>query len=116
MPDRMDTEQVLAEMQAIRARLRLDCIAYIKIELRLLDLLGAAGISSLPYRKAHILQTAVLQPLAAGNYAKAHQELDDFLNEWPMYRIMRLLVNIVKPALRAIVESESVAAKLRGLP
>ena len=115
MPDQPDLEQLLLEAQVSRAHLRQHIISLINEELDFLVLLGAAGVSSMPYRKAAILHDRILQPLESGDYETAATTLDDFLGEWPMDRIMRLLVNEVKPKLQLIVQRESAIARLRRL-
>ena len=112
-PNQPDAEQTIRAMQALITGLHHNNIRLIQLELELLELLGAAGASSMPYRKAHILHSQVLPPLAAGDYEKAAQELDAFLSEWPMHRIMRLLVSYVQPSLRTMIQSEINIANLR---
>ena len=113
MPDLSDLERLLHEAQISRDRLRQHIIALIYEELEFLELLGAGGISSMPYHKAAILHNQVLKPLEADDYAKAAQELDKFLDEWPMDRIMRLLVSEVQPTLQLMAQREAEIAKLR---
>lgn len=110
-----DLESLLYEAQVSRERLRQYIISLINEELEFLVLLGSAGVSSMPYRKAAILHQQVLKPLEAGDYAKAAQELGDFLGEWPMDRIMRLLVSEVQPRLQRMVQREAEIARLRRL-
>lgn len=83
-------------------------------EVALLVLLGDAGVSSDPYRKADVLLNRVIKPLEGGNYREAQDALADFLQEWPMYRIMGALVNDVMPALRRIVYADDRIAELRS--
>ena len=115
MPNQPDLEQLLREDAAQRLYLHRTAIDLIRQELQLLELLGAAGISSMPYHKAAILHDQVLKPLEAGDYEKAYQELDEFLKEWPMHHLMRLLVNDVQPALRLILRGLTLSAMLRRL-
>ena len=83
-------------------------------EVALLVLLGDAGKASDPYRKADVLLNQVIKPLESGNYREAQDALADFLQEWPMYRIMGALVNDVMPALRRIVYADDRIAELRS--
>lgn len=103
--------EVAAQVQSLRR----NYIDLINQELQLLELLGTAGTSSMPYRKAAILHNQVLKPLEVGDYEKAYQELNAFLSEWPMYHLMRLLVNEVQPILQLIVRAITLSAMLRRL-
>lgn len=113
MPDLSDLERLLHEAQVSRTRLRQHIIVLIYEELEFLMLLDAGGVSSMPYHKAAVLRNQVLKPLEADDYARAAEELDNFLGEWPMDRIMRLLVSEVQPALQLMVQREAEIAKLR---
>ena len=113
MPNQSDLERMVREDAAQRPHLRRTAIDLVNRELKLLEMLGAAGASSLPYRKAAILYNQVLQPLEAGDYEKASRELDDFLNDRLMYSIMRLLVNEAKPTLQLILRGITLSALLR---
>ena len=113
MLNRPDPERLLSEVAAQVQSLRRTATDLINQELQLLELLGAAGTSSMPYRKAAILYNQVLKPLEAGDYEKAYQELNAFLSEWPMYHLMRLLVNEVQPTLQLILRGITLSAMLR---
>ena len=110
MPSQPYTERWLRDTQALIAALRDDCIAVITLDLNLLELLGEAGSSSMPYRKAAILHDRVLKPVEDCDFAKAQAELDAFLQEWPMAVLMRQSANYAKPALRAIVRAQAMIA------
>ena len=117
MPEQPDLESSLLQhtAQASLEILRQHVALLIRDEIDFLVSLGAAGVSSMPYRKAAILHDRILQPLESGDYAKAARELDDFLDEWPMDQIMPMLTMEVKPSLQLIVQRESEIARLRRL-
>ena len=115
MLNRSDLERMLREDAAQRLRLRRIDINLIKEELQVLELLGAAGTSSMPYRKAPILHDQILQPLESGDYERAYLALNEFLAEWPMHLLMRRLVNDVEPDLRLIIRGIHLSAMLRGV-
>ena len=104
---------MLREDAEQRLRLRRTAIDLINEELQFLELLGAAGASSMPYRKAAILHDRILQPLESGDYEKAYQELNAFLSEWPMELLMLRLVNDVKPDLQLILRGLILSDMLR---
>ena len=113
MLNRPDPERLLREDAAQRLRLRRTAIDLINEELQFLELLGAAGVSSMPYRKAAILHGQILQPLLAGDYESAYQTLLAFLSEWPMELLMRRLVNYVKPYLQMMIRGVILSDMLR---
>ena len=104
---------MLREDAAQQLRLRRNAIERIHEELQFLELLGAAGASSMPYHKAAILHDQILQPLESGDYERAYQELNAFLSEWPMELLMRRLVNDVKPDLQLILRGLILSEMLR---
>ena len=113
MLNRPDLERMLCEDAEQRLRLRRTAIDLINEELQFQELLGAAGVSSMPYRKAAILHDQILQPLESGDYERADQELNAFLSEWPMELLMRRLVNDVKPDLQLILRGLILSDMLR---
>ena len=114
MLNRTDLEQLLRDGSAAqRERECRTASDLINEELQFLELLGAAGASSIPYRKAAILHDQILQPLLAGDYERAYQELNAFLSEWPMELLMRRLVNDVKPDLQLILRGLILSEMLR---
>ena len=113
MLNRTDPEQLLRDDAAQRERERRTAIDLINEELQFQELLGAAGVSSMPYRKAAILHDQILQPLESGDYERADQELNAFLIEWPMELLMRRLVNDVKPDLQLILRGLTLSEMLR---
>ena len=115
MPEQPDLASLLHTAQVSLERLRQRLVSLINDEIDFLVSLGAAGVSSMPYRKAAILHDRILQPLESSDYERAAQELDDFLSEWPMDRIMPILANEVRPVLQLIVQRESEIARLRRL-
>ena len=115
MLNRTDLEQLLRDDAAQREREHRIAINLVNQELQVLELLGAAGASSMPYRKAAILHDQILQPLESGDYERAYRVLNEFLAEWPMHLLMRRLVNDVEPDLRLIIRGIHISAMLRGV-
>ena len=112
-PNQPNSDQLYDAMQSSKEELLRIIIGMAYRELDLLVQLGDAGVSSNPYRQADVLLNQVIKPLENGNHRQALDELADFLQEWPMYRIMRSLVNDVMPALRKIVYVAERLAELR---
>ena len=113
-PNQPHSDHLYDAAQSSKEELRRIIIGMAYRELDLLVLLGSAGVSSRPYRQADVLLNQVIRPLENGNHRPAQNALADFLQEWPLYRIMRSLVNDVMPALRKIVYAEERLAELRN--
>ena len=78
MVNHSDAEQLYRAAQSSKEELRRMIIRMAHREVALLVLLGDAGVSSDPYRKADVLLNQVIKPLESGNYREAQDALADF--------------------------------------